>query len=423
MNLEESLNKLFSLHQFGIKLGLEKPKHLFNYLGNPQSKLKCFHIAGSNAKGSVASFISSVLIEDGFKVGLYTSPHFVKFNERIRINGKMIDDNYVMKFMNDVNKYIDEYEPTFFELTTAMAFKYFKENNVDYAVIETGLGGRLDATNVINPVASVITTISLEHTNILGNSIEEIAYEKGEIIKSHSKTFIGILPAQAKEVLQNKTVSVNAEFYNLEDNLRIENDHVILYNGESNYHLYETPLFGKYQLKNAALAILSILNSMKLKNTQSIFNGIKNVVKNSGIQGRYEVFNETPRVILDSSHNEEGITNFLNEFKEEKNKYKSREVIFGVMKDKNIKEMLKQFDNNFDKIFVTSFNYERAASVDQIKNIADELNVNIEVISSPAEYIQEFMLNKSEECLVVLGSIYLLGEIKAKLMEKKLDIY
>lgn len=423
MNLEESLNKLFSLHQFGIKLGLEKPKHLFNYLGNPQSKLKCFHIAGSNAKGSVASFISSILIEDGYKVGLYTSPHFVKFNERIRINGEMIDDNYVVKFMNDINKYIDEYEPTFFELTTAMAFKYFAENKVDYAVIETGLGGRLDATNVINPVASVITTISLEHTNILGNSIEEIAYEKGEIIKSHSKAFIGILPEQAKEVLQRKGFSVNTEFYNLEDNLRIENDHVILFNNERDYHLYETPLFGKYQLKNAALAILSILNSMNLKNTQSIFNGIKYVVKNSGIQGRYEVFNESPRVILDSSHNEEGITNFLNEFKEEKNKYNLREVIFGVMKDKNIKEMLKQFDNNFDKIFVTSFYYERAASVDQIKNIADELNINIEVISSPAEYIQEFVLNKSEECLVVLGSIYLLGEIKAKLIEKKLDIY
>lgn len=422
MNLEESLNKLFSLHQFGIKLGLEKPKHLFNFLGNPQKELKCFHIAGSNGKGSVASFISSILIEDGYKVGLYTSPHFVKFNERIRINGVMIDDAYVMNFMNELNEYIDKNEPTFFELTTAMAFKYFKDNNVDYAVIETGLGGRLDATNVINPVASVITTISLEHTNILGNSIEEIAYEKGEIIKSHSKAFIGILPPKAKEVLQKKAVSVDTEFYNLEDNLIIEEDHVILKTGESNYHLYTTPLFGKYQLKNAALAILSIINCMKLNSTQAIFSGVKNVIKNSGIQGRYEVFNETPRVILDSSHNEEGITNFLNEFKVEKDKYKSREVIFGVMKDKNIKEMLKQLDNNFDKIFVTSFNYERAATVEQIMNIAEELNINIEVLVDPSKYIQEFILEKTEKCLVVLGSIYLLGEIKSKLMEKKLDI-
>lgn len=422
MNLEESLNKLFSLHQFGIKLGLEKPKQLFNYLGNPQSELKCFHIAGSNAKGSVASFISSILIEDGYKVGLYTSPHFVKFNERIRINGVMMDDAYVMKFMNELDKYIDENEPTFFELTTAMAFKYFKENKVDYAVIETGLGGRLDATNVINPVASVITTISLEHTNILGDSIEEIAFEKGEIIKSRSKAFIGILPEKAKEVIKKKSLSVNADFFSLEDNLRIENDHVILHTGESDYHLYETPLFGNYQLKNAALAIFTIINCMKLNSTQAFFSGIKNVIKNSGIQGRYEIYNESPKVILDSSHNEEGITNFLNEFKLEKDNYKSCKVIFGVMKDKNIKEMLKQFDNNFDKIFVTSFNYERAASVEQIKKIAGELNINIEVINSPAQYIQEFMLNKSEECLVVLGSIYLLGEIKAKLMEKKLDI-
>ena len=229
MNLEQALEKLFSLHQFGVKLGLDKPKKLFKHIGNPHNDLKCIHIAGSNAKGSVASFINSILIEDGFKVGLYTSPHFIKFNERIRINGEMIEDEYVIEFMNELNDYIDENEPTFFELTTAMAFKYFKDNKVDYAVIETGLGGRLDATNVIDPIATVITTISLEHTNILGNTLEQIAYEKGEIIKQDRKSVIGFLPNVAEKVIEKKAKSVNSELFRLKDNIKESNDFIMLF--------------------------------------------------------------------------------------------------------------------------------------------------------------------------------------------------
>ncbi|MFA7290175.1 MAG: Mur ligase family protein, partial [Melioribacteraceae bacterium] len=179
MNYKTALEKLFSLHQFGIKLGLDNTKDLLNFIGNPQKDLKCYHIAGSNGKGSTSSFIASILTEAGYKTGLYTSPHLIKFNERIRINGQMIEDNYVLEFMNSVESYIEKNEVTFFELTTAMAFKYFYDMKVDFCVIETGLGGRLDSTNVIFPLISIITTISLEHTNILGHSIEEIAAEKG----------------------------------------------------------------------------------------------------------------------------------------------------------------------------------------------------------------------------------------------------
>ena len=171
MNLEEALEKLFSLHQFGIKLGLENICNLLDYLGNPQKELTTFHIAGSNGKGSTSSFINSILMEAGYRVGLYTSPHLVKFNERIRVNSEMIPDEYVVGFMNSLGDYIEKHSPTFFELTTAMAFKYFAEMKLDYAVIETGLGGRLDATNVLNPLASIITTISREHTNVLSDSI------------------------------------------------------------------------------------------------------------------------------------------------------------------------------------------------------------------------------------------------------------
>lgn len=421
MNLEQSLEKLFSLHQFGIKLGLDKPKQLFAHLGNPQENLKCFHIAGSNAKGSVSSFISSILIEEGYKVGLYTSPHFVKFNERIRIDGKMIGDDYVTKFMNDLDDFINKNEPTFFELTTAMAFKYFTDSKVDYAVIETGLGGRLDATNVIDPIASVITTISLEHTNILGDTIEKIAFEKGEIIKSGKKSFIGPLPNEAKHVLKKKAEKVNSELTDFENVSRTQKDSVTLQLESKSINLYKTPLYGLYQLKNAALAALVVGSSINLQRNDSIFKGIENVVHNSGIQGRYEIFNENPRIILDTSHNEEGIANFINEFKSESSKYKTKEVIFGVMRDKDIKKMLIKFDNIFDKIYATSFDYERAATIEQIINIGQSIGIPVKPLNETHNYILQFKNNDKNDCLVVLGSIYLLGQIKSKLLQEKLD--
>ena len=177
MDVAASLKKLFSLHTFGIKLGLENTIKFLEHIGNPQNFLKTIHVAGSNGKGSTSSFIASILQESGFKTGLYTSPHFVKFNERIVINGKQIDDEYIADFVDKYENYIDEHQLTFFEVTTVMAFKYFLEMKTDYCIIETGLGGRLDATNVLNPIAVVITTISLEHTNVLGNTITQIASE------------------------------------------------------------------------------------------------------------------------------------------------------------------------------------------------------------------------------------------------------
>lgn len=416
MNLEESLQKLYSLHQFGVKLGLEKPKQLFSYLGNPQEKLKCFHIAGSNAKGSVASFINSILIEDGNKVGLYTSPHFVKFNERIRINGKMIPDHFIMEFMNDLNSYIDENEPTFFELTTAMAFKYFAEEKVDFAVIETGLGGRLDATNVIDPVVSVITTISLEHTNILGNSIKQIAAEKAEIIKHNRKAIIGFLPEAAKTVMEQKAKNVSVELISIGDVSVVGKDFLKIKLITEQFNIYSTPLIGSYQLKNAGLAVLSVISSLNLQKHNSLFEGIKNVVRNSGIQGRYEIYKEFPKVIFDSSHNPEGIENFISEFRKEKDTYDRCEIIFSIMKDKDIRNMINKLDNLFDKVMATSFDYERAAKTEDILQIVREENIKIEAIKDPSAYIKQFINENQNNCLVILGSIFLLGNIKSKLM-------
>ncbi|MGD8306571.1 MAG: Mur ligase family protein, partial [Ignavibacteria bacterium] len=215
MDIRTALDKLFSLHIFGVKLGLDKIKAFLDYIGKPQLKLKVIHLAGSNGKGSTAAFISSMLMEAGYKVGLYTSPHFIKFNERIVINGVQIDDEYVARFITKHWKYIIEHELTFFEVTTALAFEFFFKSNVDYAVIETGLGGRLDATNTLNPLAVVITSISLEHTNVLGKSLTEITKEKAAIIKSKIKVFTSSLPEESEKIIQTKCVEENSELYTL----------------------------------------------------------------------------------------------------------------------------------------------------------------------------------------------------------------
>ena len=222
MNIENSLKKLFSLHTFGVKLGLDNITKFLEYLGNPQKQLKTIHVAGSNGKGSTSSFISSILQENGYKVGLYTSPHFVKFNERVVINGKQINDEYIASFISDYEKYIDEHQLTFFEVTTALAIKYFLEMKTDYCVIETGLGGRLDATNVLNPLAVVITTISLEHTNVLGNTIEQIASEKAAIIKNGANVFTGILKDDAEEVIEKKCEETNSQLFSLKNYINYE---------------------------------------------------------------------------------------------------------------------------------------------------------------------------------------------------------
>lgn len=417
MDLETSLKKLFSLHNFGIKLGLENTLSFLDYLGNPQDNLKCIHIAGSNGKGSTASFIASILQESGFKIGLYTSPHFVKFNERIVINGRQIDDQYIADFINEYEKYIDEHQLTFFEVTTALAFKYFSEKNPDYCVIETGLGGRLDATNVLSPLAVVITSISLEHTNVLGNTIEQIAYEKAAIIKDNSKVFIGLLNERAEEVILNKCNETKSRIYRLKDFLIAEKDSVSL-KIEDFKLIIEPPLKGIYQKNNSALASLVIYKTLNIIDDEKFKLGIKNVTLNTGLQGRYEYYHKSPTIIFDSAHNPEGIENFLNEFKKEYQNYKSKKLLFGVMRDKSIKDMLKQLSEYFDEIFLAKINYERAAKPEEILLLCNELNIPCKTINNPEELIQKFKSGDKDDCLVLLGSMYLLGEIKQRILER-----
>lgn len=417
MDIKKSLEKLFSLHNFGIKLGLENIRAFLNHLGNPEQTLKAIHIAGSNGKGSTSSFIASILIEAGYKVGLYTSPHFVKFNERIIINGDYIPDEFIAEFLNKHNDYIDQHQLTFFEVTTAMAFEYFSSMKVDFAVIETGLGGRLDATNVLDPISIVITSISLEHTNILGDKLSQIACEKAEIIKPNKKVFIGKLPPEAEKVIETKCNQVNSKLFRLEDYIIDKKDIVELYTEEIELQDWEIPLLGKYQRYNAALAVLTIVKTFDLDNPKVIFEGIKNVVTNTRIQGRYEYAHKNPYILLDSAHNPDGLRVFLNEFLNEKHKYSSSVLLFGVLKDKDINSMIEIIDNNFNEVFITDINYERAENPESLKIKFEEKNIFVKIITDKKNFLLNYLKGEKNNCLVVTGSMYLLGEIKSILSE------
>ena len=416
MNVKSTLEKLFTLHTFGVKLGLDNIKKFLDHIDNPQKKLKAIHIAGSNGKGSTASFITSILMECGYKVGLYTSPHFVKFNERIIINGVQINDDYIAAFITKHWDFIIEHQLTFFEVTTALAFEYFNYKKVDYAVIETGLGGRLDATNVLNPIAVVITSISLEHTNVLGTEISSIAKEKAEIIKQNSKVFTGLLNTEADNVVDAKCKKENCELFRLDEYINEEDNRLELYTEEIELDEWHVPLRGKYQDHNAALAALVVSKTLLLDDNLKILHGIKNVIGNTAIEGRYEYYHTSPDVIFDSAHNIAGIKEFLSEFDKDSGKYLKKILLFGVMKDKAIEDMLIELNKSFDEIHLTSIENERSASIDELMIICKNNNINAIEEPDGVMLIRNFVQDDERNCMVVLGSMYLLGEVKNRLL-------
>lgn len=418
MNIQEALNKIYSMHQFDIKLGLDRITKLLELIGNPYLGINYIHIAGSNGKGSTASFIASILMEAGYKVGLYTSPHLIRFNERIRINNQEINDEYIAGFINSIEKIIEQHKPTFFEITTALAFKYFHDNKPDYVVLETGLGGRLDATNVIDPLASVITSISLEHTNILGETIKQIAFEKAGIIKRNKPVFAGALPGEALQVIKLRADEMNSNLISFNQFADLGYDNVRIKLKSRTVNIYRTGLIGSHQFHNSALAVKVAHDIFGINELSVINKGLINVIVNSGIQGRYEIVSTRPKVILDAAHNPEGLQAFINEFAREYKSYKNRVLLFGAMRDKDIGSMLRLLSPYFTHIYGVQPNYERAASVDELVEIANKNNVSITPLR---DYnIINFTEIAEDDCLVVLGSIYLLGEIKSKMMKKNL---
>lgn len=356
MNYNETLNWMFNklpmyqrIGAAAYKADLNNTIDILNYLNNPQDNFRSIHIAGTNGKGSVSHSLASVFQEAGYKTGLYTSPHLRDFRERIRINGEMISEEEVIDFIRQHKEKLEELELSFFEMTVAMAFNYFKKENVDIAIIEVGMGGRLDSTNIIKPELSVITNISLDHVKFLGENEELIAAEKAGIIKSQTAVVIGETQQKSAQVFLNKANEKNSPIFfadQIIDCIKIDNnntDHQTFniqkdnkeYINELNY-----PLLGSYQKKNLStiICVLDILREKFNIEEKHICDGLFNVVKNTGLMGRWQVISKKPWVIADTGHNVAGINEIIKQLSE--TKFKKLHFVLSVVNDKDIDGIL-----------------------------------------------------------------------------------
>ena len=352
MNYQETLQYLYNrlpvFHLVGstaYKPGLENTSRLMAHLDNPHRKFRSVHIAGTNGKGSVSHYMAAILQEAGYQVGLYTSPHLVDFGERIRINGQMIEEQYVIQFIQKHIDIIEVIQPSFFELTMAMAFSYFADKQVDIAVVEVGLGGRLDSTNIISPELSIITNIGFDHVEFLGDSLPQIAAEKAGIIKPGVPVVIGESLPETKPVFVLKSIEMQSDIIFAEDDdipvlTRYEQDKMIL-----NYQKkeYTSGLSGIYQLKNlstvfSAIKILNNRIEFKISDV-ALKKGIENICQLTGLRGRWELLSSKPRIVADTGHNVQGVQVIVNQLKYQH--YKTLRIIIGMVNDKDISGVLK----------------------------------------------------------------------------------
>lgn len=364
--------------------------------GDPQKNLKFIHVAGTNGKGSTSSMLASILTESGEKVGLFTSPHIIDFRERIRVNGEMIGENKVIQFCNEIRNANLTFEPSFFEITFLMTLMHFNEKKCSICVIETGLGGRLDATNIITPLISVITNIALEHTNFLGNTLEAIAAEKAGIIKNGIPVVIGESTIETKPVFEK---------------IALENNSIIIWCEERAYSNLTPPLLGSYQKKNLR-TVLCVLDELKkagfLITKQTIEKGLNNLYQNTGIFGRMQIVAENPLTIVDVSHNMDGIKKTLETVKEI-NKGRLH-IIYGSSADKNFEEIAQLFPKDTQVNFC-KFSNTRSLSEKELNQLSEKFQPTAKVFDSidKAIPIIQTTVNK-EDTILVFGSFFLISD-------------
>jgi len=414
----QTLEEMFGLRRFGIKLGLGTIRSILDGLGNPHRQFHCIHVAGTNGKGSVASTLASILYACGYKTGLYTSPHLVKFNERICVNNKPITDKHVVESYEVVKKvHQGNREPTFFEFTTAMAFYEFAKQHIDIAVIETGMGGRLDATNIIRPVLSIITNISVEHREYLGNTIAEITGEKGGIIKKNIPVVTGVRQKNAITVLRNIAKHKSAPFYLLGEAFKIKRHQ----NGTFNYfgirntwQNMKAGLQGKYQIDNLAL-VLAACEVLGKKIPDLSLVKIQKGLSLHQWPGRLEVVSTSPFIMLDGAHNLIAARN-LSKFLKEGLSDKKITLVIGVLDDKPYEAMLKALLPVCDKVILTSPKIDRALPVEKLAPIAEKLTSNIKTIPDVEQAVQyAIKKSSSKSAICIAGSLYVVGEAKQAL--------
>ena len=416
MNYSESISFLYAqlpvFHREGAKAykpGLGNIEALCELMGNPERSFKSLHIAGTNGKGSSSHFMASILQENGYKVGLYTSPHLHSFTERIKTNGIQVAEEWVADFVTNHQHLIEKVRPSFFEWTVIMAFTYFQEQQVDYAIIETGLGGRLDSTNIILPLACLITNISFDHQDLLGDTLEKIASEKAGIIKSQIPVTISEKQAESSDVFIAKASSVNAPLQFAEEVVSASDFTFTSPTwGEMKVN---SPYKGHYQQKNirGVLAWCEQIQTIIPLEGAKIKTGIEQTRINTGLKGRWEILGENPKIIADTGHNQNGIKEIMQQIKQEE--FDHLTIILGMVADKDIDSVLSLFPSEASYYF-SQANNPRALSAVELQKLAATKGLLGKVIPNVNEAIALAKLNsKPTDGILICGSTYLIGEI------------
>lgn len=369
---------------------------LVEHLHHPETKFKSIHVAGTNGKGSTSSMIASILQEAGYKVGLYTSPHLKDFRERIRINGEMISEDFVVDFISENKSFFEANQLSFFEMTVGLAFDYFAKEQVDVAVIEVGMGGRLDSTNVITPLVSVITNIGFDHTQFLGDTLPKIAVEKAGIIKSNIPVVIGEYSEETKPVFLDKAKFENAPIYFAQDNPVVT---------------YECALLGDYQVHNKKTVIQAI-DLLKYEfniDENHIKLGLKNVIQNTGLLGRWQILDKAPITVCDTAHNSHGLKIVLNQI--QKHSFENLHIVLGVVNDKDLDSILPLFPKNA-KYYFCKPNVPRGLDSEILKQKASDFGLFGKVFDSVSEAYDEAVNSaKDSDFIYIGGSTFVVAEI------------
>lgn len=414
MNYQETLDYLFNVTPLfqnigkdAYKEGLDNTILLDNHFNNPHKKFRTIHIAGTNGKGSCSHTIAAILQSAGYKTGLYTSPHLIDFSERIKVNGEPIEKEFVINFVKQNKDFFEPLHPSFFELTTAMAFLYFAEKEVDVAVIEVGLGGRLDCTNIITPDLSIITNISFDHTQFLGNTLKDIAKEKAGIIKENRPVIIGEYTLETKTVFEDKAKSTNSDIVFAEDNKLINGykqteNGLLLYKSDKIKDLYGE-LNGLYQVKNTNTILNAIYKLIELGyniEETNIKNGFQNVCHLTGLMGRWQKLEENPTIICDTGHNIGGMKYIVEQLS--RMKYDKLHIIIGMVNDKDINGVISLLPQNAIYYF-TQATVKRALPAEQVKEIANNHGLKGEAYSSVEKALTIAKNNAKENDLIFIG--------------------
>ncbi|MCY9184741.1 folylpolyglutamate synthase/dihydrofolate synthase family protein [Bacillus sp. FSL K6-1012] len=425
---EEARSWIHSRLKFGVKPGLDRMKQLMARLDHPEKKIRALHVAGTNGKGSTVAFIRSMLQEAGYTVGTFTSPYIITFNERISVNGTPITDEEWVTLVNQVKPIVEALDqtehgqPTEFEIMTACAFLYFAAyHQVDFVIFETGLGGRYDSTNVVEPLLTVITSIGHDHMNILGNTIEEIAGEKAGIIKEGIPIVTAVTQPEALQVIRHEAERKSAPFQSLHDTSRIYNEKALpageqfsLKTGETCYEDMRTSLIGTHQRQNAALSILAAewLNRENIAEISGA--ALRSGLVKAAWPGRLELVQEHPSVYLDGAHNEEGIDKLTETMKQ---RFPDSDicVVFSALKDKPYHDMIKKLETIAHSIHFASFDFPRASLA---KDLYDASEISSKSWNEDPEHVIKLIESKkgSNDIVLITGSLYFISDIRKRML-------